>query len=184
MILQNLKYLLSNIIVKRSLGNIKISRHQNFCVYKSMNCGGATRGFSLPSKPRFAPPVWRVGGWQVSLSQDWYGKIKHTTRIPEDFGLGCCRESFISCFNMTIFRLLIFNLWYRITFPTFWVQFDMFQIEICIETRLEAWEHIALILIVCTLHFTEVSYNCKSVFVGWLRNMGALRARLKFALSL
>ena len=71
-ILCNLKYLL-NIIVKTSFGILKVCGHQNFFVYKSIHCGGATphtctKGVSPPFEPRFARPVGHVVGWQVSLA--------------------------------------------------------------------------------------------------------------------
>ena len=70
-ILRNLKYLL-NTILRRSLGILKVYWHQNFAVYKSMYCGGATphtctKGISLHSGPCFARTAGRVAGWQVSL---------------------------------------------------------------------------------------------------------------------
>ena len=83
------------------------------CLPVNALCGGATPhtctgGFSLPSGPRITPPVGGSAGWQVSLSQDLSGQLKHLTRI--------LTLAWVIAENLS---LLIFNLWYHITFPTF-----------------------------------------------------------------
>ena len=70
-ILRNLKYLL-NTISERSLGLLKVYWHQNFLLTSQCTVVGqllihVQKGVSLPSGPRFAQPIGRVAGLQVSL---------------------------------------------------------------------------------------------------------------------